>query len=367
MQPADFQSSTSKSCKIRTKVNPPPHGVSEIPESKERRLRELFLLHHFQTATWKTLNRPAESYGSHDSFEIKLPRLAFKHNALLYVIYAITALHLAHGEPNEPNHEESYQDYLGLSLRLHRDDVATLCKANADAAMMTSIYLRTCTFALLQERQREPYSPPVEWLQMNISFGHGLAVSSWKYIADDPESLARAIIITVPGLDRSSPQLRDENVIFNFNENNRKNLNHLLRRTRDNEVSEPWGSDVQTAYTTTVSYIGAVQQAIASGEPEPTIFRRLLLFPAVIERSFIEVVREGKPRALVVLAHYFALLARFQEFWWVGKVGLNEVKAITKVIGEEWQDLMAWPLKIVEAESVLRETLLPSVEVGKDP
>lgn len=316
----------------------------------------MYLLHHYQTCTSATLNRPDPEHYYAQS--VLVPRLAFKHDALLYAILATAALHLTHEEPAEPKHADSYQKYLGLSLRLHRNDVAKLSKDNADAAMFTAASLRICTFAQLQERQIEPYVPPVEWLQMNYGTGHGLAVAAWQYLRDDPTSIMRTLIqkVNVPGLNAEHPQLRDQPKIFN--EGNRKDLAHLLERSPEDEASEPWGEEVQVGYKSTVSYIGGAQQAIEAGEPEPTILRRLLLFPTMVEKGFIDVVAECRPRALVVLAHYFALLARFRDFWWIGQAGPREVRAVQRVVEGKWLELMGWPLKAIEEEPTLRQTEL---------
>jgi Fungal specific transcription factor domain len=329
-------------------------GAPEIPESKERRLTELTLLHHYQTVTSYTVNRP-DQYTK--EWSIKIPRLAFKHDALLYAIYTCASLHLASLEPQEPKHVENYQKYLGLCLRLHRDDVAKLSTANADAAMMTSTILRVCTFALLQERVLEPYIPPIEWLHMNSGTGHGLAVASWKYIKDDPNSIMRGLMANVPGLSKDSKWLRDDDLIFK--ESNRKELNHLLRRTPENEINEIWNEEVQTAISTTVSYVGAVLEAIAAREGEAMVFRRLILFPTVVEKSFIALIEERNPRALVVLAHYFALLTRFSDFWWIGQLGPREVRAIQRHLGNEWQDLMVWPMKTIEGGPAILQPVPP--------
>ncbi|KAF4629871.1 hypothetical protein G7Y89_g8266 [Cudoniella acicularis] len=139
-RPDEPQIGASKEFDIRPKVRAPVTVAAlEIPESRERRLTELHLLHHYQTATSYTLNKPDPKQVL---WTVSIPHLAFKHDSLLYSIYTITALHLAHEEPHEPKHAENHQKYLALTLSLHRDDVATLRKENVDAATMTSALLR---------------------------------------------------------------------------------------------------------------------------------------------------------------------------------------------------------------------------------
>jgi hypothetical protein len=276
-----------------------------------------------------------------------VPRLAFKHNALLYSIYTIAALHIAKLEPNNAEHVASYQKYLGLTLREHRNDVTNLGPANADAASLTASILRFCNFALLQERSQNPYTPPTEWLQMSSTTGRGLTVAAWKYIHSDENSIMRGLIKNAPGMTTDpAGWLRDDNVLFQ--EANRRELLHLLRRTADDVTTEPWNTDIQNAYETTVSYIGTIQLAIRAHEPPESIFRRICLFPTMVETDFITLVQQQRPRALVILAHYFAYLTDFRGLWWIGDAGPREVRGIESVLPMDWLDLMNWPLQTIE-------------------
>ncbi len=78
--------------------------------------------------------------------------------------------------------------------------------------------------------------------------------------------------------------------------------------------------------------------------PNETL-RRCLAFPAMCPKEFFNMVEEGRPRATVIMAHYFAYLARFKDTWWIGDSGRREVNAIAAVLPLEWQDMMSWPLQ----------------------
>ena len=159
-----------------------------------------------------TLNFPGDHRQQHD-WGVAIPHLVFKHNSLLYSIYTLAALHIAKMEPGNPDHIATYQKYLGLTLREHRDEVCTLNRCNADAACITSSCLRVATFALLQERHLTPYTPPTEWLQMSSTTGRGLNVEAWKYIADDHNSIMRGMIRSAPGM-KPGGWLREESIFF---------------------------------------------------------------------------------------------------------------------------------------------------------
>jgi len=304
---------------------------------------ELRLLHQFTSDTAYTLN--VNSSSPFSEMTSIIPHLAFKHNSLLYSMYTVAALHVSKLEPNNSENMATYQRYLGLTLKHHRNDVANLGPSNADAACLTSSYLRVISFALMQERPANPYSPPIEWLQMCSTTGEALTEAAWKYIADDPNSIMRYLVKSSPVM-RPSGWLRDDNVLFQ--ENNRRGHLHLLRRTATDIMEEPWNETIQAAYEDTISQIGSIQIAISAGEPTEIMFKRLALFPTLIGKNFIQLVIERRPRALVVLAHYFALLKDFSDIWWIGDTGIREVRGIQSVLSEDWLDLMIWPLQSIE-------------------
>jgi hypothetical protein len=300
-------------------------------------------MHHYMAVTAKTMNVPGDRAVA--EWSLSIPKLALKHNSLLYSIYTLTAMHIAKLDPGNLENIAAYQRYLGLTLREHRDEVGVLSRHNADAACLTSTFLRVINFSHLQDRNMEPYTPPTEWLQMSNSTGRGLNVEAWKFIADDGNSIMRAMISNAPGL-RTGGWLRDDAVLFK--DTNRQDLSHLLRRTESDLVEEPWNDKIQLAYETTTSYIGAIQNSVAAKEHVGGIFRRLILFPTCVEPDFIALVKEERPRALVVLAHFFAFLWDFRDFWWIGDCGKREVVAIDNVLSEEWRELMIWPMQAVD-------------------
>ncbi|KAI9867383.1 MAG: hypothetical protein M1813_008941 [Trichoglossum hirsutum] len=318
--------------------------VLEPAESRKRRFLELKLFHHYITKTSMTFLGYAESMFQ-EKFATIIPGLALNHDALLYSIYTTSALHLAKTEPHDREAVEAYQKYMDLTLRGHRNDVAHINQANADAACLTSTFLRVCAFAILQERPLSPYTPPTHWLQMT---GGSVNVfkEAWPWIVNNEESIARALVM------KRTPVLVPYNEEL-FLESHRQDLLHLLRRSQADEASEPWDEETQEAYKTTISYLGGAQIAIDTGEAPADICRRLIVFPMLIKKRFIDLIEEQRPRALVVLAHFFALLARFSHYWWMGDTGKREIRGIQTILPDEWQDLMGWPLAAMEEEPLL--------------
>ena len=327
--------------------NPPSNDSStevlDHPESRTRRLLELRMIHQYNTRTGPSLSlNPPGSTGpdARESWFSNLPMLAFQNDALLNILCATAALHIAVCNPQDSEGMDVHRKYLDMALREHSTDVAHLTKANADATCMTSNFIRTVFFATLQERPLVPYSPPVPWLQMTKGSGN-LIEEAWEFIQDDETSLAFRLVQNLPFLTDPEPLFQDSG---------RHIFRHLLRGTRTGHTLEPWSAEIEEAYSSTLNYITSVQSRIDEGEKPQTLCRLLLAFPYLVKQPFIDLLSEQRPRALVILAHYFAFLTRFRYVWFIGDAGPREIRAIEAILPVEWQDLMVWPLQRLAEE-----------------
>ena len=298
------------------------------------------MIHQYDTRTHLSLslNPPNSTEPSvRESWFSNLPTLAFSNDALLNILCATAALHIAVCNPQDSEAMDIHRKYLDMALRGHSTDIAHLTKANADATCMTSSLIRITSFAVLQERPLVPYGPPVPWLQMTKGSGN-LFEEAWEFIDHDESSLAFRLVQNLPFLTDPKPLFQDKG---------RHIFRHLLRGTRTEHTLEPWNAETEKAYSSTLNYIASVQSRFDEGEKPQTLCRLLLAFPYLVKQPFIDLLNEQRPRALVILAHYFAFLTRFSYVWFIGDAGPREIRAIEAVLPGEWQDLMAWPLQML--------------------
>ncbi|MCJ1433825.1 hypothetical protein MMC27_003190 [Xylographa pallens] len=284
-----------KTPSVKSDVDESTTKTLDLSESKNRRLLELRLLHHYDTKT--SLSIPGyDEPTTTELWTTTIPQLAFENDALLF-----------------------------------------------------SIMIRTYAFAVLQERPLTPYAPPSQFLYMT-SGALRIFQQTWSLIGDDESSIAVQSMknLTIWSEGKAS---FEESWMAPFHKSNGMGLSHLLQ---SHEIEDPpalWSSRTREAYQSTVNYIGSVQIAITAGEAGQDILRRLLVFPVLIPTRFIALVVEQQPRALVVLAHYFALVARFKHPWWIGDGGRREIRGIQSALSAEWSYLMSWPLSATEEGS----------------
>lgn len=316
--------------------------VPDLPESTSRRLLELQLLQHYNTRTSQTLLVTGDLTAA-DAWVRIAPNLALGNEALLYSIFSLSAYHMADIDPQHREETlDTHRRYLDLALRRHSDDITNLSKENFEAVCLTSSILRMTTFVMLRDRPLNPYTPPVSWLQMTRG-----AMDTFKAGSKWMETNEGSIITR---LTKRMPVVFDNEAKFGVS--NRQGLLHLLQRDEEDVEKERWHPEDQEAYETTISYIGGIWIAMKGPETSAEICRRLILFPFLIQSRFIDLVKDQQPRALAVLAHYFALLATFRKVWWIGDTGRREVQALVTVLSGKWHDLMSWPLNTMEEQTV---------------
>ncbi|KAJ9613164.1 hypothetical protein H2200_003105 [Cladophialophora chaetospira] len=301
-------------------------SVLDLPESKSRRLLELRLLNHWS----ENMTKPfAEFPNSHlvTAWAEHVPRMGFQYENVLYMMFACSATNLLRRETEDPDIIAAADVYLGLALREQYKAVQKLSIENADPVCFTAMLLLITSVARLWKRDLEPYSPPMEWLRLGAGAGTVLRTAK-EMLKEDPSSKVWMFI--------NAPPVFNVDIIFA-----KKNMDPFSKILE----SESGHTDPETleAYEKTLSFVGYVYQAVDNDEPVHMVARKIFTFPIFVPRLFIELVEEKMPCALVILAHYFALMARHPSIWWIGKTPKREIQAIYNILPEPYQSKMRWP------------------------
>ncbi|KAH8907624.1 hypothetical protein BR93DRAFT_878618 [Coniochaeta sp. PMI_546] len=315
----------------------------DIPESKERRLLEHRLMQNYLQLVAQPLPISPNKEWRH-LFSRVMTKLALTHDNLLYALLTVSASNLLLSEPDDKELFNARQRYLILAMREQRKMVERLSVDTADAVCFASLLLLLNSFSMLRERSLEPYLPPLEW----IHIGRGAGTVIWLSVeaavkSGDFENSSMYVIA------KSYPNFGEDQSYFS--PLMRAGFEGVL--TQSLPSGDVWDDATKEAYEKTLSYVGSVQNAIRIGEPTYAICRRIQAFPLLMPAKFINFVEEQRPRALVVLAHFFAAVAQVHGVWWLREdedgesTAKREVRAISKAVGSEWQPLLVWPLDMV--------------------
>jgi hypothetical protein len=324
----------------------------------ERRLLELRLLHHFTTVVINTFS--AEPL--RQVWYLDCVRLSFEHHFLLYAILAISALHIVCDASDGPrtyldhegvksvataidmppislgniDHAKAHRIYLNLAVQKQREAISTLSPNNADAVFLTSVLLSYQTLKLLPDSSSaNVYLPPTHWLRMSRAI--------FTVVQAARPLVQGGSVVEMVRTMNMEPDFRDLAAIFN--PQNLKPFEALLDWSKYPEPDLDLES--KHTYEQTLAYIGGVWQAILNKEAPKVLFRRLVSLGILVPTQFTAFLDQGRPRALAILAHHFAMTKAADEHWWLRGIADREVNGIRSVMPAEWQWAMEWPLLVL--------------------
>jgi hypothetical protein len=313
-----------------------PPVAKPFVESQDRRLLELKLMHAYATSTCQKITTQADTAGSR-VLTIDVPRLALHSQALLNAMFSFTALHLAKLEPAKaPEYLAVHHSYYSAALRDHAREVADLSEDTHDAACMTSMFMRLIADVNRQQRPLSPYTPPIEWFKLSRGAMHVFCTARQWHDRDKSSASAR--------LRDRMPFVFDH--AAQFDPANQAPFPYLLDPV-GNDSLESEVLPIRLAYEHVVSYLGGIWLTIGECERSETV-RRLSLMPFLVDAPFADLLAVAQPRALAVIAHYFAILSRFGDIWWIGAAGEREVRALSANLPGEWQPKLQWAVSLVE-------------------
>lgn len=321
--------------------------ILDLPESRQRRLLELRLWHNYVTVLATPFHAAAPKTTLIEIWNNHLPHIAMRHDNLLYTIYAFSATNLLRESPDDMELLTAQRVYLSLALREQRKAVIQFYTQaeEADSLCFTSIMMTMNAFGSLQERTRNPYKPPTDMLRLGIG-ACAVYEEALKGARRFPSSKIVTFVENQP-FYVSIPRMFDEEHRGPF-------LGILGPKNAQGvyEDSELWNSEAREAYECTLSYIGTMYTAVLDGESLHQMCTRIAAFALYVPKKFVDMVEELRPRALVILAHFFSIATKGSAHWWVGQTPMREVQGLRRIVPQEWQRHMRWPLVMSGLEPV---------------
>lgn len=331
-------------------------GIS-LPESKARRLMEHRLMHHWHLNFSSAFPiNPAESWRS--LWARHIPILGLSYENVLFGMLAMSATRILHTSADDKDVFAARQSYFISALHAQRQEVANLSVENAEGVCFGALLISINSFAMLKERALEPYQPPMEWLQLGRGAGTVIWQSVSTIIKDSRESQHPALMTIATAYPYFG---RDQSY---FDASNRRDFEGVLTQHLPSE--DDW-NDQETweAYEMALSYVGSIQRGINDGEPVYAVARRIQTFALIVPPRFIGLLSLQRPRALVIMAHFWATVSQVHTVWWLGEsessgedsTAKREIAAIKRVLPKEWMTTMVWPLDQVGLRDIVREHL----------
>ncbi|OAQ99868.1 hypothetical protein LLEC1_07149 [Akanthomyces lecanii] len=322
---------------VRSGPTPPSNSTSTRPVD---RLLELRLWHHFTTSTYRTLlhNVPAAD----DIWKLEVPKLAFGGKTYLAdAILAVSALHLRSLNPDDKNLVQASHAYSASALADYCSSLAGgIQDENAEALFLTACLIAfqaTASRIFIKDdgemtpstgRNSSRYPLPLAWFHA-FQGVKTVVATSWQWIFNSPTVVA--VINSQPSFALDMNPLGSSSF-----------FGHLLEGVEDEVSSEDPNMNMlsQQGYVHAVSVLNWAHQ-----NPYPPA---TLAFPAAVSKRFVQLVEAKRPRALAIVACFFALLKRMDNVWWLGDVSKREVMGLVSLFepGSGWWRHLEWPVRI---------------------
>ncbi|KAK3310522.1 uncharacterized protein B0T15DRAFT_41010 [Chaetomium strumarium] len=358
--------------------SPATASVSHITPPGHR-LLELRLMHHYTSLTCKTFTFTAPV--TEDIWKITVPNLAFSGSQhLADAILAVAALHLRSLMPGDKELVRASHAYMAASLAEYSAALAKgIDHTNAESLFLTAALIAfqsTATRVFMKDevavdedsgmdgttRQRSQpsgcYAIPFSWFH-SFQGVKAITAASWQYLRVSP-------VVTQVINSQAALQL-------DFTTGPETFFGHLLEGL-DEELAAMGGdgssstappspsagyhshpqpasleliASTRQAYQHAVAVLNWAHKIPHKGAP--------LAFPATVSRRFIELLEERRPRALAILACFFALLKSMDSVWWLQGMARREVLGVVSLFNSDffgpdayrvWWPHLEWAMRI---------------------
>ncbi|KAI0197596.1 hypothetical protein F4808DRAFT_294113 [Astrocystis sublimbata] len=317
--------------------DPPPLSAST---SKRNRMLELRLLHNFTTSTAQTLS--VNSPVLEKIWRITVPKLAFSSATYLAdTILAVSALHLRATSPQDTELIRASHSYMASACSEYGACLSRgVTGSNAEALFLTSALIAfqstaSRIFARDEVNDRSVgYQLPLSWFH-SFQGVKAVVTATWPWLC--------VSTIVIPIIE-SQPAL-------NLDLSGHPTFFSDLMTGVDDEIAK-FEKDPATHFETRSAYQHAV--AVLDWAHKIPYTGAPLVFLATVSRRFISLLEARRPRALAIMASYFALLKCLDDVWWLKGVARREIMGIISLFDPddgEWWPRLQWPLRIAVHES----------------
>lgn len=339
-------------------VTLPESDDGSQPVTEERRVLELRLMHRYMQS-FSDIFAGIHNNTVAEIWRDSVPSMAIHHPFLLHALYAVTTLHVIvtkehatqdaarpNAEPPGPRSiipslipsappvtddldiEEMKQArrlYLDLAVRGQRMAVSNLNPDNADAICMATILISNQGFLLDHDLDLNEtgYMPPVQWMLLAASINTVMAACRGML---GPTSAMERISISGRSLQLDRYNSLDTSKFFK----------PLMDFQPDTELAD------RDSYQAAINFLGAIRRGAEACEPVSLLSRRFFSFATLLPAQFLGFVRQQRPRALVIMACFFAMTKEVEGIWWFRGAASRHVEGLRTLVPADWSWAFEW-------------------------
>ncbi|KAK0450493.1 uncharacterized protein EV420DRAFT_1646413 [Desarmillaria tabescens] len=285
-------------------------------------LLTLELMHHYSTAASYSLSADPDATTVWRGI---IPQMAFEpqNQCLLQAILAFSALHIHYEDSTSHRHAQVATDYYNqakFGIRVADTD---------GTADVNAVLVALCLVARYEFASSAAVFPiPGEWYNTIREIRRNLLKDRTELQDNVMHSLLAAI--APPHLPTS---LTDQFPSA---------LSTLLISAPDAE--ELHDASVRNAYQESIYFLEQAWRA--------PLNRCVGLWWYMMSNTFLQLLKEARPRALIILAHYCAMMKHITRDgpWWLKKKWGDEARRIVSMLDARWAPCLGWVLAQLDPE-----------------
>ncbi|KAI9738399.1 MAG: hypothetical protein M1834_008902 [Cirrosporium novae-zelandiae] len=288
---------------------------------------DLELMHHFSTETCFTLSDPDDHFNH--LWQIVIPKDAFFCDYLRDGLLSLSAIHFVSCYPDKNN------PYLTLAITHQNTAISsyrrTLGKITpANCSTLFAFSAITIIFALSfpQLPGSAQLGSPVEEFANVLLLIHGAGA----ILNTSREWIKQGEL----GVYLQSDLGRPENVPPNIH-----NALDYLQRLNE---AETYDDQVKKLYSSILSHLMVCYQRMMANPKRRGLS---LVWALYIEPAYVPLIKGKQPMALLILAHYIVSLD-MESRWWSRGWAAQIIPDVSRMLGDEWQHAMHWPMEWVK-------------------
>ena len=281
------------------------------------------LLHHYLTSTYLTL---VDKYGNETIWQQAIPQIAAHHPFLMSTLLACSALHLAYIYPsNQKHYMLRAHAHQNVAMPSFNHAFSNINEGNCHAVLAFCHFLFVYSLAadqseenlLLTDHSSSEHGMMCSWLYFLRNSCHTVC-AYWQNIVGGPlQPLTVAWDIEI---DRRMPGESPASMTAHL-------LSILPAVHPTSEVgngdsdgereTDVWSAKTREIYSEAAIQLGwAFSASQTLKEEDFTTWDAIRVWPAEVSSDYIQLLVNGHPAALVLMAHYCLLVERLQHYWY---------------------------------------------------
>lgn len=326
-----------------------------------------YLLDHYKTFVWRgfVVRDDAATNTLHQDI---VPRLGVSHSFLLYAMLSMAATHSNEQNPNKDVEKQALV-YRQKTFESYKEALKDITADNYEAVLATGSLLLAIAPAP-SSRDDEGY---LDWMFSMLKLNEGLRIlaglrwsqgieklSIYPLVRRELRILPPPPVIDTRGLEVPIGPLGTTPVTPNPAPT--YTASQLPRQTRlflppplmallesIVQANKPGPVDWHRATLMPVFHVlSPIFLSLYYHHLNPDFYVRIYVFTSFLMPEFLQLVREREPRALVLLAWWFALAGLVPKGWWLGNRVRRVVGAIVQVVRSKDNDVAKVAIKGAE-------------------